>query len=305
MSRFLIVQADNSVSTICAKILSENDTGTDVTVYKNKFFNNFDTGVIEQGDQIIAIGYSYTGSDAQNKKIDEIDNSKCDDFMFLALYGKQTDNPEINVIDNYATLIGICLTSVNSEFKYKDTLEGLHKLSCNKEVAINKSLSSILGCLEYTKLTGNNYRTVPLSRDADGLFEVGRIDDYLVSDWYYDTKIKPNMNKQLYEFGKSIPNIDSKVFVLNSDIDLSVFKIVKLQDLKGIYDIIIQPKGFNVSRDNVLVLVIPLNKQVSGTIKDDNKFATDILNGLGFVNSKVGQYTGYTIMPVSFTGLFS
>ena len=305
MSRFLVVQADNSVSAICAKILSENDTGTDVIVYKNKFFNNFDTGVIKQGDQIIVIGYSYTGSSAQNKKIDEINNSKCDDCMFLALHGKKTDNPKINVIDNYATLIGICLTSVDSEFKYKDTMVGLHKLSCNEKVAINESLSSILGCLEYAKITGNNYRMIPLSRDTDGLFEVGGIDDYLLSDWYYDTKIKPNMNKQLYEFGKSIPNIDSKVFVLNSDIDLSVFKIVKLQDLKGVYDIIIQPKGFNVSRDNVLVLVIPLNKQASGNIKDDNKFATDILNGLGFVNSKVGQFTGYTIMPVSFTGLFS
>lgn len=304
MSRFVIIQADNAISAICAKILSTVDDADNFVIYKTKYLNNFDTKLIAEGDDVFITGYSYTGSDAQMRKIDEIENSGCADYLFIALHGKQAIHPKIHVVNDYGSLLAISLQSAGTDFADKGILNSLYYFSHNEKVQNTKSIYSILGCLEYTKIIGNEVNLVPLHKNDNGLIEMGTINSYPLTNWYYDTHIKPNIGKRLYDFGKVIPKIEAKVFVLNSDADLNVFKLLFLPGECINFDMIIQPKGFNVSRDNVLVLVIPLNRQVSDIIEDDNKFATDILSNLGFKYSKVGEYTGYTIMPVSFTGLF-
>lgn len=304
MSRFVIIQADNAISAVCAKILSTMDDINNFVIYKDKYLNNFDTSLIEEGDRVIIVGYSYTESEAQLKTINTIENNTSDKYHFIALHGKYTNNPSINVVNDYSSLISIILQSAGTDFADKGILDSLYRFSHNEKVQNTKSIYSILGCLEYTKIISNEVNLVPLHKNDNGLIEMGTINSYPLTNWYYDTHIKPNIGKRLYDFGKVIPKIDAKVFVLNSDADLNVFKLLFLPGECINFDMIIQPKGFNVSRDNVLVLVIPLNRQVSDIIEDDNKFATDILSNLGFKYSKVGEYTGYTIMPVSFTGLF-
>lgn len=304
MSRLVIIQADTAVSAVCAKLISDTciESDREIVVFKHKFVNQVDTTKLKEDDNVIILGYSFTGSSYQRSIIDII-KDKCKEYLFLALHGKIVNGYNVEVLSNYSELLTVALKVVDTKFEDNNILSDLTLLSENNIKELSGSIYKILGCLEYTKRMGNDHKYVPIKYD-DAVIKFTEVCGYDVGQWYYGNIVSPVMNMNLSETGKPVESINA--FALNSDVDLNVFKLVFMSELVGKYNMVIQPKGFNVSRNTVVILVIPLESFNGAIINNEStKAIVKRLEQVGLSNSRVGRYTGYTIMNTDFTKLFS
>lgn len=283
-----VVYSDSPVSALCAKIYSLYDDSFKISI--QKFVNEFDLTGITRHDKIIFIGYSYTGSYSQLSFINRV-SKVTSDYMFLFTgENKNLDTDNLFIFDDASSLLESVLGSCDFSLK-EDYLEQLSLFNHNAIENIRVTLLiPILGCLKFTALCNNNYLSVPIVLDGETIvFDL--IGHETLLQWYTASFIIPIKNTPEYKLGRMLSFKGAKVFALNSDIEIAPFKLVWFNNLKYKYDLFIQPTGFNVSRGTTVILVIPVNSSDYGIISKNNKNITNLLEKLGFYNSKVNRYS--------------
>lgn len=299
-----IVYSNSPVSALCAKVYSLYDwQDGDHKIVIQKFVNEFNLDNINHGDKLIFVGYSYTGSHSQLSFINRV-AKVTSDYVFL-FTGQESglDTNNIFIFKNSSSLLEAVFDSCDVSFK-EEYLEQLYLFDHNNFENLEvRLLIPIIGCLKFSSICNNYYSSVPVTKEGNSIvFE--NIGKETITQWYMTSFIIPIKNTPEYKLGRMLSFTGAKVFALNSDIDITSFKLAWFDKLKTKYDLFIQPTGFDVSRGTTVILVIPVNSPDYGILSKNNKNITNLLEKLGFYNSKVNSYSGYAIMSTKFSDLF-
>lgn len=296
-----IVYSNSPISALCAKIYSLYDDGSKIVM--QKFVNEFNLNDITPHDKIIFVGYSYTGSHSQLSFMNRVDTITKDYVFLFTGQDSGLDTEKLFIFRNSSKLLEAVLGSCDFSFK-ENYLEQLYLFDHNDFENLEvRLLIPIIGCLKFSSICNNYYSSVPVTKEGNSIvFE--NIGKETITQWYMTSFIIPIKNTPEYKLGRMLSFKGAKVFALNSDIDISSFKLAWFSKLKTKYDLFIQPTGFDVSRGTTVILVIPVNSSDYGILSKNNKNITNLLEKLGFYNSKVNSYSGYAIMSTKFSDLF-